>query len=113
MTPVNLVKSLPKWIKVGPYDVEIRKANDHLAASEAWGQWDGGQYIIYIRHEYPNKSLAVSSLLHEITHAGFTIFGYPKENLTEEQVCLINDMLLVLVFKDNVWLLDWIKKGLK
>lgn len=113
MTPKALIAALPTAIKIGAYDVEIRKANDHLAASEAWGQWDSLDFIIYVRHNYPNNSLAVSSVLHEITHAGFTVFGYPKENLTEEQVCLVNDMLWVAVFKDNPWLLNWIKKGLQ
>jgi len=108
-----IIAALPETIKIGAYTVRIVKAQDHLVASEAWATWENQEFVIYVRHIYPNNELAVASLLHEITHACFTVYGMAREGINEEQVCILNDMIWVAVFKDNPWLLDWIKKGLK
>lgn len=108
---------LPKSIKIGPHDWKISLTNKMLSEKE-------GQPPPYGETEYrileirlnpdclPSPAMAISVLLHELYHAGLFSLGasQPKK---EEQAALFNETLYSMVFKDNVWLLDWMKKGYK
>lgn len=108
---------LPSTIKIGPHDWSIA-ITDKMEAEKEDGPKNYGEtnsYTLTIRLNpsiLATTSMAISVLLHEIYHAGLFSLGnqHPKK---EEQGALFVETLYSMVFKDNVWLLDWMKRGYK
>lgn len=107
---------LPATIKIGPHDWHI-VVTDKMEA-EADGHKNYGEtntYTLTLRLNptiIATCSMAISVFLHELYHAGLFSLG-AKQPKQEEPQALLNETLYSMIFKDNIWLLDWMKKGYK
>ena len=110
---------LPDNIKIGWKDIDIEKTKVSFVKnnSDYWGQYIARQNKIEIQDEAQGQDLA-NTLLHEIIHAityhsSMNAEGGPlTQDGDEEQV--VNSMTnwLMGVFKDNPWLLDFLKDNI-
>ena len=110
---------LPDKIKIGWKDVDLTKVKVSFVKnnSDYWGQYICRQNKIEIQEEAVGHDLA-NTLVHEIIHAivyhsSLNAEGGPLyEGDNEEQT--VNSMTnwLMGVFKDNPWLLDFLKENI-
>jgi len=110
---------LPDQIKIGWKDVDLQsvKFSFFKNNSDYWGQYIARQNKIEIQEEAQGQDLA-NTLVHEIIHAivyhsSLNAEGGPLyESDDEEQA--VNSMTnwLMGVFKDNPWLLDFLKENI-
>lgn len=108
------VFNAPSPIKVGYADFDIksfkekRAGNPERTAGETQLPW----HFINLNEDH-NYSESVSTLLHELGHALCYVFGVAFKNEKEEEkyvAAFANGYSTI--FKDNLELLDWIKKAL-
>jgi len=113
MTPAKLVAALPESIRVGPYDFTLEAMTPSKQHTE-----DATGYFAYAElkiafEAYPiSAAYAVDTLLHEINHAIYFTYGIKSEDDEERTVSTLSTGW-AQVYRDNPWLLDWIKKALK
>lgn len=116
----KLLASLPDKVKIGPY-IWTLLVTDRMAQTEneietgkskPWGQCEPNKLTIKLLPDPPTTQFAVSILLHELWHAAMFSSGctHPKK---EEQMALMVETVWTGLFADNLWMLDWIKRGLK
>lgn len=110
----------PTSIKVGWKDIRIEYVDPTFKKNNAdfWGQFVARKGLIEIQKEAQGDDLA-NTLLHEVIHA--IVYnsslnsegGALEDPKDEEQV--VNSMTnhLMALFKDNPWLLDWLKEQMK
>lgn len=102
---------LPKSIRVGPFDVEVRPMS-LVNAEKAWGLFYGNDQAIELA---PNmgKHRQAMTLLHELLHAVWTYNGLSKsedEHVGEEAVVDALSRGLAQVWRDNPELFRWFSK---
>lgn len=112
--------SKPTMIKVGWKDIRIEYIDSTFKKNNAdfWGQFISRKGLIEIQKEAVGDDLA-NTLLHEIMHA--IVYssslnsegGALEEPKFEEQVVNSLTNHLMAVFKDNPWLLDWLKQQIQ
>lgn len=109
MTPAAFVRSLPSSIRIGPHDISIvvRKLDD------CEGTFTSSTSSIELRDEPSSKTVAVDTLLHEVNHALFWTCALPQTGNDEEPIAGALATGWTQVYRDNPWLLGWIKKGLQ
>jgi hypothetical protein len=111
---------LPEKVKVGPYNWTLL-VTDKMAQTEneiesgkakPWGQTQPVNLTIKLLPHIPSTEFAVGVLIHELYHAGLYSSGmkHPKK---EEEGALTVEAMYTSIFSNNIWLLDWMKKGLK
>ena len=114
MTVDKLLKALPSSVKVGPHTWKIKVVEDLTDENEQriYGQSQGSTLTVTLKKDLPTPEFAVGVLIHELYHSALFSFGCsaPKK---EEGQALFTEMAWVTIFRDNPWLLDWIKRGLK
>lgn len=114
MTPAKLVSSLPDSIRVGPFDIRLtRMSASHASAAEAFGYFSREDEVIAVEAS-PNGSPygIADTLIHEINHAIFWAYGLRDDDAEERTVATMATGW-TQVYRDNPWLLDWLKKALK
>jgi hypothetical protein len=102
------VNSLPDTIRIGPYDLEICKVEKIGDEDKYFGMFEGATERITIVLNHPSKTRAADTFLHEIMHAVWYMVHASGE---EEQTVSALSTGLILAFKDNKWLHDWLKKA--
>jgi hypothetical protein len=108
----QLVKRIPKAIRIGPHDVAIEWMTKRESdAEDKWGYWARGEMKIGLVSEWPNASKFADTLLHEIEHALWTFAALTGED-GEERIVSVVSAGRVQVFRDNPWLLGWLKDAL-
>lgn len=113
MTPAKLVASLPDSIRVGPFDIGISLLSVGQSLGDGkWGHFNQIGQEIALMAEFPTCPKAVDTFLHEITHAIWWAVGV-QDNDGEERTVTALATGWTQVFRDNPWLLDWLKKALK
>jgi hypothetical protein len=113
MSPTKLVKSLPKSVRVGPYDIALEPmtpARQHT--EDATGYFAYAETKIAFEAHPVSGPYAADTLIHEISHAIYYVYGIKSEDDEERTVSTLSTGL-VQVFRDNPWLLGWLKKALK
>ena len=119
-TPVEkFLRTLPSTIKIGPYSWKI-EVTDQIETSDeeeatgarAWGMTFLNTLVIKLRPDMPSLAFAVGTFLHELYHAALHSFG-AKQPRREEDAAEFIELYQTTVFRDNLWLLAWISKGLK
>lgn len=93
---------LPKAIKVGPFTYQVREWNgggDH-------GACDSDELVISVDSTKPTEQIK-NTLLHEILHAVWYVWGLNKPNEEAAVNALANG--LQTVFRDNPKLIEWMK----
>ena len=106
-----LVKKLPPSIRVGAYDFELEKWHALTAAAvRRWGECSCTEMIIRIQQDMPTRIKAADTLIHEISHAIWWAFGVEDED-KEERTVNLSASGWTCVYRDNPWLLDWLKEA--
>lgn len=109
MAPSAFVRSLPGSIRVGPHDIKIvvRKLED------CEGMFTSSSACIEMRDEPSSKTVVVDTFLHEVNHALFWTCALPQTGNDEELIAGALATGWTQVYRDNPWLLGWIKRGLQ
>ena len=112
-------KSVPEKVKIGYQDVLIEWSSASFSKpSDSYGEYDHRKNTISIQDELSDLDEA-NTLLHEILHGivyinSLTVGGQPLDKEDKEEI-VINQMTngLMQVFRDNKWLLDFLKEKIK
>lgn len=111
MTGREAIEALEKGIWVSIFYFEI----EHWSAREAigerrWGECSCSAQKINLCIDMPSSLKAADTLLHEVGHALYYAYGISDDD-AEERVVNIMATGWVLIFKDNPWLLEWLKNA--
>ncbi len=105
-----LMQKLPVNIRVGAWDFSIEKWHANRAAgARRWGECSCTEMRISIQQDMPNRAQAMHTFLHEVSHAVWWAFGVEDED-KEERTVNLSSCGWVCVYRDNPWLLDWLKE---
>jgi hypothetical protein len=113
----ELLKLLPKKIKISFADVDIETSDDTKFAEENFGEYDSRNNKITISSNSTDRDIA-NTLLHEIVHASVWYGGLKDDGAAleddkhEEHVVNVLTNQLCQIFRDNPKILTIIKKGL-
>ena len=101
---------LPKSLRIGPYDIglQLREFDD----LDTWGCWAFGALAIQLSPNQPSKSFAVDTLIHELFHALWKIYGLAQQD-SDERYATVMATAWTQLYKDNPRLLSWIASALK
>ena len=110
---------MEKRIKIGYKDITIeRETATFQKQSDCYGEYDHRKNVITIQSDLSPLDEA-NTVVHEILHGiayinSLTVSGQPLDNDNKEEV-VINQFTngLVQVFRDNKWLLPYLKDKLK
>jgi hypothetical protein len=106
-----LIDALPSTIRVGAYDFRIEKWSPHAAsANRRWGEVSSVEQTIRIQRDMPTRYKAVDTVIHEIMHALYWAVGVDDED-TEERIVSLLSTATASLYRDNSWLIDWIKSA--
>jgi hypothetical protein len=107
----ELVKTLPKTMRVGGYDFRIQKVSTaEAASSQRYGECSSVQQLIGIQEWFPSRYKCVDTVVHEITHAIFWAYDLKDDDKEERIVCALGSGWMAF-YRDNPWFLDWIKSA--
>ena len=113
MTPEKLVRSLPKSIRVGGYDVRIGlMARADSEAASVYGLFWPSKQLIELETGFASKEKVVETFLHEVVHAIYWVAGI-KEDDGEERTTAAMGRVWMQIHRDNPWLGEWIRKAFK
>ena len=99
-----------KSIRVGPFDVAIKKLEGE--AAEKWGgTFLEHTWTISVVENYESDQIEAETFLHELFHAIYSAAGVKRKDKQER---LVSQMSLVMagVFRDNPKLIEWLRKKL-
>ena len=110
---------MEKRIKIGYQDITIeRETATCQKQSDCYGEYDHRKNVITIQSDLSPLDEA-NTVVHEILHGiayinSLTVSGQPLDSDNKEEV-VINQFTngLVQVFRDNKWLLPYLKDKLK
>lgn len=112
MSVKQLIKAMPKSVRVGPYDFALRSMSDMQARGiDAFGTFSQAEGCITICDALTSEQLAVDTMLHEISHAIYWAY-HIRDTDGEERTVSIMGTAWMQVFRDNPAILEWIAKGL-
>lgn len=113
-------KDLPKMVKVGYRDIEIHYVQPEFKTdnmTESYGEYRPREGVILLQHDLCGQELT-NTLWHEIKHAAVYVSGLNQANgpLKEDdhEEIVVNNLsnFELGVFRDNPWLLDFIKNNM-
>tara|TARA_B100001996_G_scaffold133032_1_gene101242 strand:- start:434 stop:793 length:360 start_codon:yes stop_codon:yes gene_type:complete len=106
---------LPNTIKIGYTDYQFEIWPDSFSSTEkAQGEFFEEDEKIGLKGSAIKSSRGVNTLIHEILHAIVYQYGMAEDlKDVEEKVVNTTANALSATFKDNTWLLDYIKKYLE
>jgi hypothetical protein len=111
VTVENGLASLPKVIRVGPFDVAIT-FHGREWANDKQGEFDSDAMTVALHEGMPGGAYAASCVLHELFHA----IWYAQalvESEEEERAVNALSIGLTQVLRDNPPLIDWLKNVLR
>jgi hypothetical protein len=113
----DLLRLLPRKIKISFADVDIETSDDTQFAEENFGEYDSRSNKITLSSNSTDRDIA-NTLLHEIVHACVWYGGLKDDGAAleddkhEEHVVNVITNQLCQIFRDNPKILTIIKKGL-
>ena len=113
----DLLRLLPRTIKISFADVDIETSDDTQFAEENFGEYDSRSNKITLSSNSTDRDIA-NTLLHEIVHACVWYGGLKDDGAAleddkhEEHVVNVITNQLCQIFRDNPKILTIIKKGL-
>jgi Zn-dependent peptidase ImmA (M78 family) len=110
MNALAWLKSLPDSIRVGSFDIALRVRK--LDSAKFLGTYSATKAAIELNPGHPNVQSAVDTLLHELGHAIFDLYGLDGDTDTEERIVATQAKAWVGIIRDNPWLLDKLKEAL-
>lgn len=113
MTPAKLVSDLPESIRVGPFTMRLVPMESYTAnAMEVFGYFKRDEQVIAFEANPSTREGIADTLQHEINHAIWWAYGI-QEGDNEERTVAAFATAWTQIYRDNPWLLDWLKKALK
>jgi hypothetical protein len=111
-TPAYAVDKLPASVKIGhaDYGIVIMGAAESTSR-DRWGECSHVEGVIRVMRYFPNSRQAAETLLHEINHAIYAVWGVDDAD-REERVVEHMTAGLTCVLRDNPWLLAWLAECL-
>ena len=106
--PIN---RLPDSLRIGPFDVRIEKL-DKLPDDDTWGTYLNASLLMQFQTGQPSNPFAADTVLHEINHAIYRIFGLRNSD-DEERVVEVMATGMTQVLRDNPALVVWLKNTLE
>ncbi len=108
-----MINKLAKSVRVGPFDfpITIESENWRIANSRA-GEFSSVEMCIRIAMGYAMPMRLCDTVLHEVGHAIWWVYGLRNDTKEEEVVSLLATAW-TQVFRDNPWLLTWIAEATK
>jgi hypothetical protein len=108
----ELIAKLPSSVRVGPFDFRLERWSSHAADdARAWGRCSYSEIAIRIQENIPLPEKAADVLLHEIGHAIFWTWKL-QDGDKEERIVSTMATAWTQVYRDNPWLIDWIKEAI-
>lgn len=113
-------KDLPNMVKVGYRDIEIHYVQPEFKTdnmTESYGEYRPREGVILLQHDLCGQELT-NTLWHEIKHAAVYVSGLNQANgpLKEDdhEEIVVNNLsnFELGIFRDNPWLLDFIKSNM-
>ncbi len=105
------VEQLPASIRVGAYDYTIDKwPGQNHNALKLHGHFSGVEQSIGLQLDLPSPAKAVEVFIHEVNHAIYYVFNADDAD-TEERLVKVFAIGWLCVYRDNPWLLDWLKEA--
>lgn len=101
---------LPKSVRVGPFDLTIELR--HFDDPDTWGVFAFGSNSIQLNPDQPSATFAADTVLHEIIHAIWKIYGLSQSD-SEERIASVMATAWCQIYRDNSVLLRWLVKNLK
>ena len=117
---IKINKDLPKTVKVGYRDIEIHYVQPEFKTdnmTESYGEYRPREGVILLQHDLCGQELT-NTLWHEIKHAAVYVSGLNQANgpLKEDdhEEIVVNNLsnFELGIFRDNPWLLDFIKNNM-
>jgi len=106
-----LVERLPDKVRVGPYDFWIEKWPATTASdNQRYGEMSSIEQTIRIQLDMPTRYKALDTFFHEVSHAIFWVYGLGDDDKEEETVSVFGTGMAAL-YRDNPWILDWVKSA--
>ena len=99
-----------KSIRVGPFDLAIKTLTGE-DRDKCLGMFSETQMAILMRETFASEQQEAETLLHEILHAIYAVFGVKGKD-PEERVISQMSIGMATVFHDNPKLIDWLRKKL-
>lgn len=113
MTLERLFKALPSWVRVGPFRVEIHIEEIPGGALTLFGTYASDAHVIKLNpHTVISNRHLADTLVHEINHAIFDIYGLGEADGEERTVGVVSTAW-IQVYGDNPWLLGWLSRALR
>lgn len=117
---IKINKDLPNTVKVGYRDIEIHYVQPEFKTdnmTESYGEYRPREGVILLQHDLCGQELT-NTLWHEIKHAAVYVSGLNQANgpLKEDdhEEIVVNNLsnFELGIFRDNPWLLDFIKSNM-
>ena len=117
---IKINKDLPNTVKVGYRDIEIHYVQPEFKTdnmTESYGEYRPREGVILLQHDLCGQELT-NTLWHEIKHAAVYVSGLNQANgpLKEDdhEEIVVNNLsnFELGIFRDNPWLLDFIKNNM-
>lgn len=104
--------ALPDRVKIGGFDFAIVMWTHHQATGASrYGEFASVEQTIRFQRDMPSKFKAVDTVMHEIGHAIYWVFGIFDDDKEERVVSTFSTGWLT-VHRDNPWLARWISETL-
>lgn len=113
LTGEQAVERLPASIRIGPYEFEIEKMSSRTSASRArYGECNTQEQRIAVATDLASAAKAVDTFLHEALHGCWWVMSLENGDTQERVVCSLA-VAMTSLYRDNPWLLDWLKECLR
>lgn len=109
------MKGLPTSVRVGPYDIRIEEMDAYQSSlyEGAVGQYADVISLIHINTDVRlGPHYILDTLIHEINHVVFKVYGIEDED-NEERTVQQMATAWVQIYRDNPMLLSFIKSTCK
>ena len=106
------IDALPDRIKIGGFDFALVIWTHHQASGASrYGEFSSIEQLIRLQRDMPSPFKAVDTLLHELSHAIFWVYGIHDED-KEERVVGAMGSAWMQIYRDNPWLAKWLNEVL-
>lgn len=101
---------LPKIIRIGPYDITIKRLpDDH----DDCGNFNLGDGELRLQAACYTPVMVVDTFIHEVIHAASKIHDIFDDDLLEERVCSTVAPVMTAMFLQHPEILRWMLKSLE
>ncbi len=106
------IDTLPEHIRIAGFDFKLERWTHQQAAGAArYGEFSSIEQTIRIQRDMPSPFKAADTLLHEISHAIFWVYGMNEGDKEERMVSILGTAWMTL-HRDNPWLAKWLNRVL-